>query len=201
MRSTRRCGAGCSPPGSAPAYYRGFVDRASGLIPVELGARETVAVETETATAPVRKRHVNRWLAGATGALAAGAGVFAMALDARGDYHQAVFERDVAAALSATTATGPGRWVWAGPPWSRPASASGCGGAATDRSVVAWRPSSSEGPQMSDLPPGPSRHRPFPARSSSTCARWDPASSPCSPGWAQAMSSRPARPAATTATR
>jgi hypothetical protein len=112
--------------GFGPAYYRGFVDRASGLIPVELGAREAVTIETTAA--PARPRHVNRWVAGATGVLAASAGVFgAMALDARGDYHQAVFERDVAAARdrydrnrawalglggAALVAAGVGLWMW-----------------------------------------------------------------------------------------
>jgi hypothetical protein len=80
--------------GFGPAYYRGFVDSASGLIPVEIGAGEPV-VESEAGPG----RPVNWWVMGAAGTLAASAGIFTgLAVDARGDYHRATFERDAAAA-------------------------------------------------------------------------------------------------------
>jgi hypothetical protein len=113
--------------GFGPAYYRGFVDRASDLISVDLTAREPAVAEIEVTPAPPARR-VNWWVAGAAGTLAASAGVFTgLSLDARGDYHRAAFERETTAARdrydrdrawaiglgsAAVVAAGVGLWLW-----------------------------------------------------------------------------------------
>jgi hypothetical protein len=110
--------------GFGPAYYRGFVDRAPELVPVDLTVRESIPVET----AALPARRLSPWVGGAAGVLAVSAGVFTgLALDARGDYRQTSLEREAASArdrydrhrytaiglgAAAVAVTAIGAWLW-----------------------------------------------------------------------------------------